>query len=185
MELVKLKNIVPDYLLSAQFLGQEMDEFERLVTEWTDAEFLYNFFTQNSDLLFGGFYKNIKSIEDAVLLTIDEADRFSEILLECDQKGAADLEELFKPLHAHSTNIIREESKVYGPRKPSWLRIYAIRISYNYYAISGGGIKLTRTMQENNNYEEHFEKLKVLADFIRANNIDCPDDYAYLDIEFQ
>lgn len=185
MEVVQLKEIVPDNLLSARYAGQQLDEFHRLMDEWTDTEYLFDFFTENSHLLFSGFYKNVNSVEDAISLTMDEADRFNEMLLECDQNGTADLDTLFKPLHRHSINIVRQESKLYGPRKPSWLRLYAIRIAANYYAISGGAIKLTKTMQEAENNEEHFIKLKALASFIKENRIEDADDYTYLDVEFQ
>lgn len=185
MEVVQLKEIVPDALLSARYNGQDLDEFERLMMEWTDTEYLFDFFTENSELLFSGFYKNIESVEKAVLVTIEEADRFYDMLMECDQTGAPDLEDLFRPLHALSTNIVREESKLYGPRHPSWLRLYGIRIAFNYYAISGGGIKLAKTMQEGGYSEKQFEKLRVLANFIRANHLASPEDYTYLDLEFK
>lgn len=185
MEVVQLKEIVPDNLLSARFKGQDLDEFDRLITEWTDPVFLHNFFSQNSDLLFSGFFKNIESVDDAVMLTIDEADRFYDRMLDCNIDGEANLEELFHPLHPRSISIVREESKAYGPKTPSWLRLYGIRISYNFYAISGGGIKLTKAMQDGENYEEHFTKLKALANFIKYNDLQGPEDYAYLDAEFQ
>ena len=185
MEIVQLKEIVPDNLLSARYDGQDLDEFERLMQEWTDTEYLFDFFSGNSDLLFSGFYKGTKTIEEAVSLTISEADRFYDLMLDCNLGGSADLEVLFKPLHAGSTSIVREESKAYGPRRQSWLRLYAIRIAYNFYAISGGGIKLTETMQEGRNSDEHFAKLKLLANFLKANGLESPEDYTYLDIEFK
>jgi len=187
MEVEELREIVPDYLLSAKFKGQEQDEFERLMIDWTDTEYLKDFFEKNSAKLFSGFFKEFKSVNQAVLFTMAEADRLSDLLLSCNEGKELSLDENFKPYHKTSTSIVREESKIYGPtkwgRRNSWLRVYAIRIDSNFYAISGGSIKLAKTTQEMDDYQENTQKFKVLADYIRSKGIECSDDYGYLDIE--
>ena len=117
------------------------------------------------------------------MFTIREVDRLSDQLLDCNKEGKLRLDEIFKPLHKISTSIIREESKAYGPSRKSWLRVYAIRITEDFYAISGGSIKLTKTMLEMDDYHEQLQKLKVVAAYLKRNGIDCPEDYRYFDIE--
>lgn len=37
---------------------------------------------------------------------------------------------------------------IFRPEHPSWLRLYAIKLEPGCYIITGGAIKLTRTMEE-------------------------------------
>ncbi|MBK7711371.1 MAG: hypothetical protein IPJ37_10785 [Bacteroidales bacterium] len=49
-----------DSLLTVKYDGQDEDEFAKILNEWTDIEYLYNFFSANeSDLKaasLGGYY---------------------------------------------------------------------------------------------------------------------------------
>ena len=94
------------------------------------------------------FWGNI-TIEDAILITREEAIRLEDELLAVAEKGKTDryatLSILFKPLHDTTTRIEEFEfNKVKGDNRRSWLRIYAIRIDSNLFVISGGAIKLTK-----------------------------------------
>ena len=51
-------------------------------------------------------------------------------------------------------------------RHDSWLRLYAIRFDRNSYLVTGGAIKLTRTMQEREHTLEELRKLEKVRNFL-------------------
>ena len=70
-----------------------------------------------------------------------------------------------------------EQCKAYGIKiKDGWLRLYAIRIDHNTFVITGGGIKLVRTMQEDKLLEEELQKLKDTQQYLIENNLFDVDD---------
>ncbi|PZQ91008.1 MAG: hypothetical protein DI548_02535, partial [Flavobacterium johnsoniae] len=70
------------------------------------------------------------------------------------------LSDYFMPL---TNNVIGEleKDKAKGLAKNSWLRIYAIRVDKNLFVICGGGIKLTKTMNEREHLQKELEKLEI------------------------
>ena len=50
------------------------------------------------------------------------------------------------------------------PRHASWLRIYAIKLEPGIYVITGGAIKLTRTMQEREHTLVELARMEKVAD---------------------
>lgn len=183
MQVEKLIEIVPDHLLSTKLDCHESDEFDRLMSNWFDPEYLREFFNVNKDKLILGSFNQFQSIDDAIRFTMEEADRFAYKLLDREANGITNLDDVFKPLHKSSISIVREESKAYGPSKRSWLRLYGIRIEPDFYAISGGSIKLTKTMQEMTDGEEQLYKLKLVSNYLKRHGIECTEDFSELDIE--
>ena len=62
----------------------------------------------------------------------------------------------------------------------SWLRIYAIKLEPGIYVITGGAIKLTRTMQEREHTLRELAKMEKVRSHLLTNNIvdkDSFDDY--------
>ena len=65
-------------------------------------------------------------------------------------------------------------------RHASWLRIYAIKLNPGIYVITGGAIKLTRTMQEREHTLRELVKMEKVRSHLLANNIvdkESFDDY--------
>lgn len=61
----------------------------------------------------------------------------------------------------------KEKAKVKNrPRHASWLRIYAIKLEPGCYIITGGAIKLTRTMQEREHTLAELNKMEVVRSFL-------------------
>lgn len=85
------------------------------------------------------------------------------------------LDELFKPLALTDTRLSelsREKARNWNrERHASWLRIYAIRLEPNVYVVTGGAIKLTRTMQEREHTAIELEKLNLCREFLRNNGV--------------
>lgn len=77
---------------------------------------------------------------------------------------------VFKPLRPTSWRPESfEKCKAKGFRKTSWLRVYAIRLGVNHFVITGGAIKLTRTMNEREHLNEELMKLEVVCRFLKAD----------------
>ena len=123
-------------------------------------------------------FGNSIPIEDAVLKTRREAVRLEQKIIQIARKGRTDKNEtlstLFKPLHNETTYISKfESSKIAGINKSSWIRIYAIRIEVNLFLVTGGAIKLTKTMNDRKHLLKELEKLNITKAFLSdENNID-------------
>ena len=62
-------------------------------------------------------------------------------------------------------------TKAKGDQLKSWLRIYALKIDENVYVITGGAIKLTKTMLEREHTKHELEKLERCHDYLREEGI--------------
>ena len=163
--------IVEDSLYSVLYETEVQHEFSRLFELWRDPEYLENFFSTHIQDLQSGFWGNI-SIEEAVLRTMSEANNLEEELITIAEMGKEDrystLSSLFRPLFDNTTTIEEalERNKVKGYSKRSWLRMYAIRIDSNLFVITGGGIKLTPTMNERTHLKLELKKLNIVKNYL-------------------
>jgi hypothetical protein len=121
---------------------------QTLFQQWSDPEWLVDFFLANMDDLES--YFKITDINQAIYDTIDDNHRIQCLIL--DISPEADLDKIFRPLENSRTSEMllgKEKAKIKErPQHASWLRIYAIKLEPGCYIITGGAIKLTRTMQE-------------------------------------
>ncbi len=161
-----------------EFIEDEepQDEFCRIFNNWQDPEYLDGFFNKHKKDLQSKFF-NFISIEEAIKKTIDEAYEFQQEILSTAENGKKDflqnLQTLFRPLHKSEEFIYPipnfQKSKAYGSRR-SWLRIYAIRIDKNVFFITGGAIKLTKTMNKKH-LKKELKKLEKVKQFLISENI--------------
>lgn len=127
---------------------------------WQDPEFLEEFFEKHKIDLINNYWGNW-TIEEAIIETFEYAQDFENKLLELSRQSEEDqlkgLDEIFKPLSDTPTPIFQfEKSKA----RVNWLRLYALKIENNIYVITGGAIKLTKTMQERHHTNEELEKIE-------------------------
>ncbi|CAN5156504.1 hypothetical protein BH23BAC2_BH23BAC2_21900 [soil metagenome] len=190
-KIINIFAVIEGALLSVQYDGYREHEFERIFKEWTDVEYLVDFFeTHKTDLQNGYHLTKIGhiSIEEAVFQTIEEAEAFEKYILKVARKGKQNDDEtlndlVFKPLHKNDTTIKHQETKAYGINTHSWLRLYAVRIDLNLYVISGGAIKLTRSMNEREHTRNELMKLKILTSYLKEIGFEDADDYGILEIK--
>ncbi|QRR00773.1 hypothetical protein [Dyadobacter sandarakinus] len=185
MKIVELTRIIPETLWAARFEGNEENEFDRAFDCWNDPEYLDAFFTTHRQDLVKDFY-GYCSINQAISITLSEADAFERQLLSVAQGQVLDrrLGDIFKPLDkTERIKIVNEKSKAYGTGAKSWLRIYAVRLHYEFFVISGSAIKLTKTMNEREHLQEELKKQGVLVKFLREMNIETVEDWGYIDFE--
>ncbi len=154
------------------------DIFSRIFNNWNDVEYLEAFFNEHKEDLQREFFNYI-SIEEAIYQTIEEANELEDLILQIAESGKTDrgqtLQTLFKPLHKKDEDKFpvpdHQKSKLYGTKHRSRLRIYAIRIEENVFIVTGGAIKLTRTMNEREHLENELKNLEDVKQFLIENGI--------------
>ncbi len=187
MKIVSIFAIVENSLSAVQFEECEYDEFALQFNNWNDVEYLEQFFEDHKNDLQSGFWGAL-SVEDAVLKTLNEAEKMEAFILEVAETGQDDpfnsLHDLvFKPLSEKNISIQHLKSKAYGPDNPSWLRLYAIRIAKNLYVVSGGGIKLTKTMNVEPHLTIELKKLQATKKYLLEVGLLNEDDYEFVEIK--
>ena len=114
------------------------------------------------------------TIEEAIMQTIEDSDKLEFLLLELAEND--NLDRLFRPLDNNETGtslLQKDKARLKDrPRHSSWLRIYAIRLSNGAYIITGGAIKLTRTMAE-------LKKIEQVRNYLLSEHI--IDDESFID----
>lgn len=186
MKIVDIFVLVNNSLYTVVYDSEEgQSAYEALFNRWQDVESLEQFFEENKHDLQSGFYGNI-TVEEAVLHTLAESNKFDSILLNAATNGQSKdnkpLEEvIFKSLHKDVFTHIHIPSKAYGPNKKSWLRLYAIRIAANLYVVSGGAIKLTKNMEPKHLMIE-LDKLKKTVAYLKKIGFEMEKDLGYIEI---
>ncbi|WP_026629129.1 hypothetical protein [Dyadobacter alkalitolerans] len=185
MKIVELIRIVPETLWAARFEENEENEYDLAFKCWNDPEHLETFFTKHEEDLITDFYGHC-SVSQAVSITLSEADEFERQLLKVarGQDFRQKLGDIFKPLdRVARIKVVNEKSKAYGTGAKSWLRMYAVRLNYDFFVISGSAIKLTKAMNEREHLKRELEKLNVVVRFLKELNIETVEDWGYIDFE--
>ena len=160
-----------DHLWAVRDMTKPKNELAMLFDTWNDMEYLMQFFIDNFNDLKEQFH--IERIRDAVNDTLDDAEQLERLIL--DIPFTDNLDQLFKPLGSADmalTELSREKARNWNRvGHASWLRVYAIRLETNVFVITGGAIKLTRTMQERPHTQEQLDKLNHCRQFFVANGV--------------
>lgn len=170
-----------DTLWAVRYDGAQDNALQQLFSQWNDPEWLVDFFLENmSDL---ESYFRITDINQAIYDTIDDSLRMQCLIL--DISPDADLDRIFRPLHNGRTGemLLGKEKARIKERAghASWLRIYAIKLEPGCYIITGGAIKLTRTMQEREHTLAELNKMEQVRNFLLAGGaIDADGFIDYL-----
>ncbi|MFO7864326.1 MAG: hypothetical protein R6U85_10025 [Salinivirgaceae bacterium] len=167
-------DIIPIFgqnLFAFKYTGEGQDEFHRLFSLWNDPEFLEGFFEENIDDITDGFYGTF-TVEGAIFETYDSAIFFETQINELATRGnyyqLKGLDAIFKPLHNSQTRVLAlNESKA----RQDWLRLYALRIDKDVYIITGGTIKLTKTMQERDHTKQELAKIRKCREYLVNSGI--------------
>ena len=172
-----------DHLWAAQESGKEFDELTALFEKWNNAGYLLEFFKDNFEDLKN--YFKIEKISQAIQDTFDDSDALEELILTFPY--TENLDSIFKPLDITdtvNTELTRQKARNWNRvRHDSWLRVYAIRLEPNVYVVTGGAIKLTRTMQDKEHTMVELAKLNKCKDFLRQNGVFDKDSFMDLNME--
>lgn len=160
-------------LWAVQYDEEETHELNILQDQWTDVQWLLDFFDEHEEDLTSGFYEKYK-VDDAIEITMDEAGELFNALEEPEN-----LDLLFKPLNDRDYRIKNfQKQKAKGSKRKTWLRIYAVRFNDG-YVITGGAIKLTKTMQERTHTNNELKKLEIVRDALKLNK----SEEKFIDLE--
>lgn len=169
-----------DHLWAVKAQDKEADELTLLFRNWNNGDYLLDFFMEHFDDLKGYFH--IERLDEAVSDTFEDAEALQELVL--DFPYTEHLDSLFKPLDitdAQSTELSREKARNWDRGcHASWLRIYAIRLEPDVYVVTGGAIKLTRTMQEREHTALELQKLNRCKAFLKSNGVFDQDSFVEL-----
>ena len=102
-------------------------------------------------------------VADNALKTLFDQWSDPEWLVDFFLANMADLESYFKITDINQAKIKER------PQHASWLRIYAIKLEPGCYIITGGAIKLTRTMQEREHTLNELNKMEQVRNFLISN----------------
>lgn len=166
---MEIVSIFEDQLSAFRYQKEQPDEFSRLFKDWQDPEYLFRFFSEHSEDLQSGFYGNI-SLQTAIMQTRDDAKTMEKNLLQLIGNESKSLDLIFEPLRLEEP-IEYARSKAKGEKSKSWLRVYAIKVEANVYVVTGGAIKLTRSMQQRKHTYEELLKIDRCKNFLRELGI--------------
>lgn len=145
--------------------------------QWNDVSWLRTFFKQNiTDLV---SYFKITDVNQAIYDTIEDSERLQCLIL--DISPDANLDRLFRPLENDRISEMilgKEKARLNrASHHASWLRIYAIKLEPGIYVITGGAIKLTRTMQEREHTLVELAKMEKVRRYMIDNGIADMDSF--------
>lgn len=167
---------IKDTLYATAYDDTKKNILDVLQEIWSNAQWLDEFFELNKSDLQSGFFGDI-SIEEAVEKTIDDAD---DLFIKIKGLNGGHLPELFKPLDDREYKRKDfQKQKLSGEGVKSWLRIYAVHFD-DKYVITGGAIKLTHQMEARKHTLNELQKLQMVRDALKLNEVD--DLFVYLDI---
>ncbi len=160
----------------SEYLDEDsLDELTKCLYLWTNPLYLYEYFDKNQQYLLLPYWENI-TVEEAVNNTVNEANILAN---EISNTKSVGIEEHFHPLNTRDT-LLRDMGKAKLKRK--WLRIYALKIDKDRFIVTGGAIKLTIRMEDNEYTQKELNKLKKVFDYLHKEGVfdgDSFDEYLY------
>ena len=158
-------------LWAVKYEGERANCFDLLFEQWYDLNWLKEFFKDNLEDL--SSYFKITDVYQAVLETVDEAAQLECVMI--DISPDANLDTLFRHLENSrymEMSLGKEKAKGSGlGKRPSWLRIYAIKMEPGVYLVTGGAIKLTALMSERSHTMAELAKLENVRNYLMDNNV--------------
>ncbi len=153
-------------LWAVKYDGQSENILTLTFRDWYDIDRLESFFRDNINDLESWFH--ITDVDTAIYETIEDAHYLQCMIL--DISPEANLDDLFRPLEnnrAAEMRLGREKAKVRSKAgHQSWLRLYALKLEPGAYLITGGAIKLTRTMAEREHTLRELMQLELVRNYL-------------------
>lgn len=175
-------------LFSIHFDNEDEDEATKCIDNWLlNSQYLYDFFTLHQKDLNSGYYGKKISIQQAITHTKREAENLFKELKKLAISGTksndTSLSLAFQPLRDgdYSQKELQQEKAKANIQK-RWLRIYAIRIAANTFVITGGAIKLVKTMNERTHLSKELQKLNDVRTYLISEGILDQDDFETFEI---
>ena len=163
----------------------QRDEFKILDDNLSDPEFLRNFFKKREAFIGAHpFYGSI-TVREAIRRTRNDFFSllrvFKDLAAEGINNETSGLVEIFKPLKKSEIFEPRLQKEKAKSSHKSWVRVYALRVSQNFYIVTGGGIKLYKTMQEDEYLKTELAKIERVKQFLIENEMYDPEGFQELE----
>lgn len=158
-------------LYAFHYQNESENEYDRLIENWTDVNYLHKFAKEN--------LKNI-DVESYVKKRLEDAEQIIDIINEIKKNKTAKLETFFRPLHDNEYTLkplSLQKGKVEHKYRKNDLRIYAIKIDDNCFVITGGAIKLSQAMSDNEFTKEELKKLDKCKNFLTKNEVSDKESF--------
>ena len=175
-------------LFSMHFNNEKEDEVAKCFDNWLfNTQYLFDFFTLHEKDLNSGYYGKQISINEAIRYTRQEAETLFNELASLAKFGTksngTSLSIAFQPLRDgdYSKSELQQEKAKTNIQK-RWLRIYAIRIAPNTFVVTGGAIKLVRTMNERTHLTKELRKLNDVRTYLISEGVLDQDDFETFEI---
>lgn len=150
---------------------------DTLFGQWNDVAWLRTFFNNNLNDL--SAYFKVTDVNQAIYDTIEDSERLQCLIM--DISPDVNLDEIFRPLENFRSSemlLSKEKARLKNTSgHASWLRIYAIKLNPGIYIITGGAIKLTRTMQERGHTLVELARMEKVRNFLLENDIVDTDSF--------
>ncbi len=166
---MKIISIFVAKLFAFQYPEETKDEYTRLINTWNNPEYLVEYAEKNSSYL-----PTHLSIEDFIEEIMEEAENLEEMFLFHSKGNFQTFNICFQPLH---NTEFRHKILSLQKKKYKYLRLYAIKIDDNCFVITGGAIKLTRTMQEHPDTNIELIKLERCKNYLQNNSVFDNDSF--------
>lgn len=166
-----------EHLWAVRYDGCLDNILDTILNQWNDVSWLRSFFKDNiTDL---ASYFKITDVNQAIYDTIEDSERLQCLIMDINPN--ADLDKIFRPLENNRISEMilgKEKARLRDTqRHASWLRIYAIKIEPGIYVITGGAIKLTRTMQEREHTLIELARMEKVRRYMIDNQIIDMDSF--------
>ena len=178
---MEIEAIYEPYIYSIKYDGQDKNAFYLLFDAWNDITEVVEFMRTHQEYLKNPIWGDECTPESAAGKVRDEARELARIFIDLfektDRGEKPDYDSHFQFLDGKYQVYEYIPMKSYGPGRPSFLRMYAIKLKSNLYVITGGGIKLADTIQNSPDLKDHVIKNidKVRAWLIQNGVIDEQD----------
>lgn len=166
---MKIVPIFAEKLFSFHYEGEVLNEYDRLLTLWNDVFYLREFLNANKMDIKPG-----KSINQIARQILEDSYQIEDTLISIAEQPKGLLDMFFRPLY---NNEYQQKQLSLRKGRERLLRLYAIRIDVNCFVITGGAIKLTRSMQDRWHTKLELVKLERAKAFLTDNGIFDSDSY--------
>lgn len=162
---MKIVDIFAEQLYAFHYQNEEDNEFDRLMDNWTDVNYLRTYAKEN----------NIENINQFVRNKLKDAEQIQDLLEEITTNNEP-LEYYFRPLF-DTEQRVKILSLQKGKIGKNGLRLYAIKIDENLFVITGGAIKMSQTMQGHPDSNQELEKIKKAKLLLQNNEVIDSDSF--------
>lgn len=167
---MKIDCIFADKLFAFHYNDEKENEYDRNIELWTDPSYLLEFAKENTLNVNHNQY-----VKDR----LEDAEQIIDLIEEICIEETEYLDIFFERLSVNDYSVILSlrKGKTKQIKRRNDLRLYAIRIDQNCFVITGGAIKVSQTMQENELTLNELDKLKMCQQYLKDNGVFDRDSF--------